>query len=148
MITSKIRSLAVSIFSIRFFRYLFVGATTFAIDLFILFLLHDVFGLGLAFSASVSFWSSIVFNFLANRAWVFSAQDTRRLHEHAVLYGLLLGLNYLYTIVTIVLLTKFMSYGLAKILILIVQIAWTFPIYKYIIFQSHKNTRNKEHINE
>jgi putative flippase GtrA len=137
--TEKIKGLVRYFYAIRFVRYLAVGGSTFFIDLSVLFLLHGVMKIHLAIAASISFWLSILFNFYANRIWVFSARDKRKLHEHAVLYGILLGVNYLYTIVAISLLTRFMGYGVAKILILVIQIAWTFPIYKYIIFQSHKN---------
>lgn len=118
----------------HFVRYLCVGGTTFLIDLLLLVFLHGQLEINLLIAASISYWVSIAYNFLLNRRWVFNAQETRRLHEHAFLYGCLLAANYLYTIVALDFLSMYIPYQFAKIVVIVVAVAWTYPTYKRYIF--------------
>lgn len=132
------------VFTRRFFLYLGVGAGTFTIDIAALALLHNYFHLSLALSATTAFWLSVLFNFFTNRTWVFSASESSQLHRHALMYGLLLVLNYIYTLVALSLLGKYVGYITAKIIILTLQISWTYPTYRYIIFRDDKTIKTEE----
>src|SRR5581483_3076562 len=83
----------------HFVRYLFVGGTTFIIDFGLLFLMHGKWGVRLAMATTVAYWVSIVYNFSLNRYWTFSQRDIRDLHRHLSSYMLLLGFNYLFTVI-------------------------------------------------
>jgi putative flippase GtrA len=131
-----------------FIRYLVVGGTTFMIDLGLLILLHGHFRINLTIATTVGYWVSVTYNFFLNRHWVFSAQQAKRLHEHAFLYGCLLGINYIYTVVAMNVLTKHISYEFAKMIVIVVAIAWTYPIYKRYIFYVSNTEQNAEEINE
>lgn len=121
---------------LRFLRYVFVGGTTFAADFTLLVVLHSVFSVPVLIAASISYWTSIVFNFLANRAWTFESKETQNIAKHIVLYLTLLGLNFLFTIGTIALLTHFgIHYTIAKIVATAIQTVWTYFAYKKIIFK-------------
>lgn len=117
-----------------FIRYLIIGGSTFVLDLSLLVLLHGHFEVNLTIAASIGYWVSVTYNFLLNRWWVFSAQESRSLHKHALLYASLLTVNYLYTVVGMNILTRYMTYELAKVFVIVFAITWTYPIYKHYIF--------------
>jgi putative flippase GtrA len=129
-----------------FIRYLAVGGTTFCIDLGLLILLHGHYKVNLTIATTVGY--SVAYNFLLNRHWVFSAQQERRLHEHAVLYGCLLAINYVYTVIAMNMLTKHIAYEFAKMIVIVVAIAWTYPIYKRYIFYVSNTELSPEEENE
>lgn len=116
-------------------RYFIIGGTTFAVDFFLLVLLHGVMHVPVLIAAGISYWTSIVFNFLANRFWTFGATERHIVH-HALGYGILLGFNFLFTLSFIGVATHLgMVYTLAKILAVAVQMSWTYLAYKKIIFR-------------
>lgn len=122
-------------------RYLFVGGSTFIIDLSLLYLLHGHLGLNLQLATSIAYWSSIAYNFLLNRSWTFTNTERKKLHEHALFYGLLLLFNYLYTLAAVSLLSNYMHYGTAKVLAVVIQTSWTYYLYKYYVFGSSRSSK-------
>lgn len=118
-----------------FVRYLAVGGTTFAIDFFLLVFLHGVLGVNVLIAATISYWVSIAYNFLVNRFWTFSATEKSGLARHLVLYLLLLGFNYLFTIAFLAVTGHLgMHYTIAKVLAVAIQMTWTYVTYKKVIF--------------
>lgn len=142
--TSKIKNILLYLYGHPFVRYVFVGGTTFVLDFTILYLLHAKFGLGLALSTSVAYWLSILYNFLLNRRWTFSATEKSELSKHIVLYGILLGFNYLFTVLFVSVVSNFVYFGLAKVLSVGIQISWTYLIYKKYIFVKSKPQSSQE----
>lgn len=118
-----------------FVRYVVIGGTTFTLDFLLLVLLHGVLDINVIVAASVSYWTSIAFNFIANRFWTFGATETH-IAKHAVAYGLLLGCNYLFTVAFIAGATNIgMHYAIAKVVSVAIQMLWTYIIYKKAIFK-------------
>lgn len=129
------KSLILFLYRHNAIRYLFVGGTTFLIDLGLLVLLHGVIDLHLGLSATLAYWLSILWNFTLNRWWTFSASESKKLHKHISSYLLLLGFNYVFTVTFIYILTSMgLHYSITKVIVVCVQISWTYPIYKYVIF--------------
>ena len=126
----------------NFMRYLFVGGSTFIIDFSLLIVLHGKFNLNIALATSVAYWVSILFNFTMNRWWTFSASENKKLHRHLFGYGLLLCFNYLFTVIFVSLVSKYISYAIAKIAAVIIQVSWTYLIYKNVIFVSPSTPSN------
>ncbi|HKU19058.1 MAG TPA: GtrA family protein [Candidatus Saccharimonadales bacterium] len=116
-------------------RYIAIGGSTFALDFCLLVALHGFLHVHVLVAASISYWTSIIFNFLANRFWTFDATETH-IAKHALSYGILLGANYAFTIGFIAAATHFgMVYTVAKILSVVIQTSWTYVIYKKVIFR-------------
>jgi len=115
-------------------RYLFVGGTTFVIDLSGLVLLHGHLNVNLAVATSISYWISILWNFNLNRNWTFSASENKKLHQHMLSYGILLGCNYLFTVLFVSIGSRFANYAVTKVIAVALQVLWTYPIYKNFIF--------------
>ena len=119
-----------------FLRYIFIGGTTFALDFGLLVLLHGLAQINVLVAASVSYWTSIIFNFTMNRFWTFGVRSRVNIHKHVAMYGLLLAVNYLFTVGFIAVATHFgMHYTIAKIISVAIQTSWTYFIYKKIIFR-------------
>ena len=84
-------------------------------------------------AASISYWISVLFNFFLNRQWTF--QTKQNLRKHLFLYAILLGFNFVITLLIIFSLGKLhISYAIAKIVAVAVQVSWNYFIYKYWIF--------------
>lgn len=73
--------------------YLVVGVLSYAIDLGLLVLLRDLAAAPLLVATSVGFWTSVGFNFTANR-WVFRGSGDGSARAHVARYAALLVLNY------------------------------------------------------
>lgn len=122
-----------------FVRYVFVGGSTFVIDFTLLYVLHESLDINLPISTTVAYWASIVYNFMLNRWWTFSASENKKLHKHATAYLVLLGFNYIFTVIFVSLMSHIVYFGIAKVLAVAIQILWTYRIYKNVIFADKPN---------
>jgi len=118
----------------RFIRYVLVGGTTFAMDFILLYLLHGKVGISLGIATSIAYWVAIIYNFFLNRSWTFSVRDMRSLHKHVVSYLTLLTFNYIFTVVFVSLASHSINYLLAKAIAVLIQMSWTYYVYKRFIF--------------
>lgn len=124
-------------FKHQFVRYLFIGGSTFVIDFGLLVILHDILNFNVLVAASISYWTSIIFNFTINRYWTFNSTEKGELKKHIVEYSILLAFNYAFTIGFIAAATGLgLHYTIAKVLAVGLQISWTYYIYKNVIFKS------------
>ncbi len=138
----KLKNLSRYLYQHHFVRYVLVGGTTFLIDLSILYILHGVLKLNLAGSTSVSYWIAIVYNFVLNRYWTFDVREKTNLKNNITTYFILLVFNYLFTVTFVSIVGTHINYITAKILAILIQMSWTYLIYKNYIFikREHKNT--------
>jgi putative flippase GtrA len=113
-------------------RYLFVGGTTFILDLSLLILLHGYIHMNLAIATTIAYWVAVVYNFTLNRSWTFSAAEDNSLRKHLPPYVLLLGFNYLFTVLFVGFFSRYIHYELAKVIAVPIQMVWTYPLYKKI----------------
>jgi putative flippase GtrA len=118
-------------------RYIFVGGSTFVIDFCLLVILHGKLDLNLAVATTIAYWTSIIYNFILNRRWTFSAADNTRLRDHLPTYLIMLGLNYLFTVLFVSVVSHHINYAIAKAIAVLTQTTWTYFIYKNYIFITH-----------
>lgn len=131
----KVKHISKKLYEHSFVRYVVIGGTTFALDFMLLVFLHGFLDVNLVIATTIAYWTSIVFNFLANRYWTFGATETH-IAKHLTAYLLLLGANYLFTVIFVTSATELgMHYTIAKILAVLIQISWTYVAYKKIIFK-------------
>jgi len=124
-------------------RYIFVGGSTFVLDLGLLILLHKKAGFGLALATSIAYWVAIAYNFFLNRAWTFSIKEKESLSKHLMNYLFLLGFNYVFTVLFVTILGHHINFALAKALAVIIQTTWTYSIYKNVIFTNKADEKAK-----
>lgn len=132
----KIRTTASFLYRHHFVRYLIVGGTTFVIDFGTLAILHGKFGFGIAASTSVAYWLSVTYNFILNRYWTFDVWEKQSLQHHITAYLLLLIINYLFAVTFVSFASDHINYLYAKAIAVIIQMIWTYPVYKKYIFVS------------
>ena len=130
----KLKKLTYYLYRHHFVRYLAVGGTTFALDFGLLVLLHGVLNLNLAGSTSVAYWVSIAYNFMLNRYWTFDSRERRSLMRHMTAYFILLIFNYLFVVTFVSIMGEHINYIIAKALAVLIQMTWTYMIYKKYIF--------------
>lgn len=106
------------------------------IDFGLLVLLHGKFKIRIPIATSVSYWVSVTYNFSLNRNWTFSSGENKSLHKHLAAYGVLLAVNYLFTVLFVSFFSSHIPYTTAKVLAVILQTSWTYQIYKRVIFNS------------
>lgn len=127
----------------QFIRYLLVGGTTFAIDFALLVALHSVFGINVLIAATISYWSSIGFNFWVNRVWTFGATDAT-VTKNLTFYLALLAINYAFSIGFIAVATALgMHFAIAKIIATGIQIAWTYFAYNRFVFKKVNSSQKR-----
>lgn len=131
----KIKTAAGYLYRHHFIRYLFTGGTTFIIFSSLILLLHHD-GVRIPLATTISYWSSIIYNFSLNRWWTFSATESKRLHKHVISYGILLGVNYLFNLSFITLVSRYLPLFVTTVLSVGLQVTWTYPIYKNVIFKN------------
>jgi putative flippase GtrA len=131
---TRFKRLTLYLYRHHLVRYLFVGGTTFAIDLGLLVLLHGKIEMWLPLATAISYSVSIVYNFCLNRWWTFSAAEKKTLGKHIVPYLTLLGCNLVFTVVSVSLLSHAMNYAVAKVISVSIQTTWTYFCYKHFVF--------------
>ena len=130
----RIRATTLFLYRHHVVRYLFVGGSTFAIDLGLLVLLHGIEKVWLPLATAIAYCISIIYNFCLNRWWTFSTSENKRLREHIIPYAILLSCNFLFTVLFVSLVSHFMNYALAKVLAVAIQTTWTYFCYKHFVF--------------
>lgn len=132
----KLVAHAKSLTNRSFVRYLLVGGTTFAIDFVLFSVLHSVFGWDVLIANTVSYWSSIAFNFSVNYKWTFGGAETTAFKRQLALYLGLLLFNFGFSSVFLSI-TIGMGFNpqIAKIIATGLQMSWTYIAYKTVVFK-------------
>ena len=116
-------------------KFLLVGGLSFAIDLGLLALLHEVGNVDLWIATPIAFLTSLVFNFFVQKNFTF--QSGARAHVSFLKYGALVVFNVVATDVIVnVIADTGQSYALGKVIATIATTAWNFLLYKHWIFKA------------
>lgn len=140
-VATRLRSWATRLDNSHLLKFLLVGGLSFAIDLGLLVILHEVFGVGLWIATPVAFLVSLIFNFLLQRIFTFKA--TNRSHSSFIRYAILVVFN---TVATDFIVNTFanldLTYTAGKVVATASTMAWNFFLYKYWIFPSDQASDN------
>lgn len=114
-------------------RYITVGLTTVLVDIGLLYILASLLQVEVYVAATISFWTSLVYNFLLSKFWTFNVR--KHTTYQLVGYGLLITCNYIVGLVLIAAAKDIhQPYLAGKLLALIVTTVWNYLLYKYVIF--------------
>jgi len=115
-------------------RFLLVGGVSFALDLGLLAILHEIFDVPLWIATPIAFIVSLVFNFLLQRLFTFRANNSGSIS--ALKYILLVIVNIL---VSDLIVTGFdavgWTYVIGKTAATILTTAWNYFLYRHWIFR-------------
>lgn len=118
-------------------KFLGVGGASFAIDLGLLALLHQVGGVDLWIATPIAFLTSLVFNFFIQRKFTFKSSS--RAHVSFAKYGALVLFNLVATDVIVnVIADSGQSYAIGKLAATVATTGWNFLLYKHWIFKPAK----------
>lgn len=141
----KTKQLARYFYYHHFVRYLFVGGSTFILDIALLLILHDKHHVSVPIATATSYIVAFIYNFTLNRWWTFSAAENNTLRKHVVPYALLFTFNLVFTTVFVSTVSKLLhSVAAAKTIAVIIQTTWNYLIYKYVIFVKPAQTSTSE----
>lgn len=125
------------------FKFLVVGGLSFALDLGLLILLHEAFGVDLWIATPIAFLTSLVFNFLVQRSFTFKSTQGRG--SSMIRYGTLVVFN---TFMTDVIVNFFhdvdLTYTVGKIVATALTMIWNFFLYKHWIFRTGAPTEKNK----
>ena len=115
-------------------RYLLVGITAYVCEMVTLFGLHDGAGLSPVRSVAISFWVGLVIAFILQKLVAFQNYDRRShiLATQVLVYGLLVGWNYAFTLLAVKLLEGSLSVFVIRTLVIVVVTGWNFAIYSHL----------------
>jgi putative flippase GtrA len=116
-------------------RFIIVGGVSFAIDLGLLMLLHEVFGAELWLATPIAFLTSLAFNFALQRIFTFRAKNGTSVSF--LKYCLLVVFN-TFAVDVIVNVIDWLGagYQVGKVVSTIMITAWNFLLYKHWIFRA------------
>ena len=121
-------------FQRQLFYYLVVGGFTVVVDVGLLALLHEFYGVPLGVATTVAFCTAVMVNFLLNRT-AMSSSGSWGLTRHALRYGSLVVANYVITLVVVTTAGHVgRRYLVAKVAVVAVSTGWNFLLYRYWVF--------------
>jgi putative flippase GtrA len=128
----------------QLFCYLVVGGLTVVVDIGLLALLHESYGVPLGLATTVAFGTAVVVNFLLNRT-VMSYRGSRGLTQHALRYGSLVVANYVITIAVVTTAGHVGDrYLVAKVAVVAASTSWNFLLYRHWVFTPPRPTSSKQ----
>ncbi len=119
----------------QYIGFFIIGVFCFAIDIFLLYLLKDIFKSDLYLSASLAFVLATFINYLLNLRYVFVGGKHAR-HKEILLFflvgigGLIFTLILMYVLVDLL----FLFYLVAKVITVLVVSFYSFLFRKYFVF--------------
>ena len=143
----------------QLFFYLVVGGLTVVVDVGLLALLHESYGVPLAVATTVAFSTAVAVNFLLNRT-AMSSSGSQGLTQHALRYGSLVVANYVVTLAVVTTAGQVGDrYLVAKVAVVAVSTWWNFLLYRHWVFTPPRPTplnpdrvawmgRNRRHRND
>jgi putative flippase GtrA len=122
-------------------RFLFVGGLSFALDLGLLVLFHEVFGVALWAATPIAFVVSLVFNFVLQRVFTFRA--TNKGSVSALKYILLVIVNIAVSDLIVIAFDALgWSYIIGKTTATVLTTVWNYFLYRHWIFQRTPKSTN------
>lgn len=128
----------------QLFWYLLVGGLTVVVDVGLLALLHESFGVPLGVATTVAYSTAVVVNFLLNRT-AMSSRESRGLTRHALRYGSLVLANYVITLAVVTTAGQLSAewYLVAKLAVVAGSTSWNFLLYRHWVFTPPRHTSTK-----
>lgn len=124
----------------QLFYYLVVGGLTVVVDIGLLGLLHESYGVPLGVATTVAFCTAVMVNFLLNRT-AMSSCGSSGLTQHALRYGSLVVANYVITLAVVTTAGHVGNrYLVAKVAVVAVSTLWNFLLYRHWVFTPPRPT--------
>ena len=121
---------------LQFFRYIFVGGTSFIIDFSIYLFLINFLNLNYLLSAAVAFFISVLANYYLSTTWVFNQDD---IDNRLVEFNLFIAISLIGLVFTEILLYVFIgmfdiNYIWSKVIASIIVLFWNFSARRVMFY--------------
>lgn len=116
-------------------RYLFVGGTSYVIELSCLLAIHHILGASRAVATAIAFWIGLLTAFLLQKLVAFKnyQREMKAITKQGTLYGLLQLWNYIFTIAFVGLLGG--NVIITRTIAQAIFSTWNYILYKKVIFR-------------
>lgn len=116
-------------------RYLFVGGSTFLLDIVTLTLLKERLGWHPTYAVAINQVLIFAYNFSLNKFWTFNSRPL--LHKQWMRYLLLAAGNYTVAVLVMALFTNYteIDYRLIRVGTIALTTCWTFLLYKFWVYK-------------
>lgn len=119
-------------------KYICVGVISITVDYSLLLLLYRLLAVPLEIATAVAFIVGLIVNFVLNRLWSFEVKaDSRDTIRQIVLYGILVLVNTIFTVLTVGFAFSHFSIPpeVSKPVCVLLTTAWNYILYKKVIFK-------------
>lgn len=118
-------------------KYILVGGSTYALELLVIYLLK-LLGLNDVIAVGIAFWFGLAASFVLQKVIAFSNKDksARTVTRQAVMYGVLVAVNYAFTLGVVALFSEEFGVFLTRTIALVITTFWNFFLYRNLIFKS------------
>lgn len=121
---------------LQFFRYIFVGGTSFIVDFLIYVSLINFFGINYLISAALAFLTAVLVNYVMSIRWVFNQDKIDNRVVEFNLFLLISGLGLVFTEILLYLFTDILgvNYIISKIIASIIVLFWNFTARRVMFY--------------
>jgi len=128
----------------QLFWYVVVGGLTVVVDIGLLAVLHESYGVSLGIATTVAFCTAVTVNFLLNRT-AMSSRGSQGLMQHALRYGSLVVANYVITLAVVTTAGHVGDrYLVAKVAVVAGSTLWNFLLYRHWVFNPPRPTSSTQ----
>jgi len=122
----------------RLIRYLVVGGSAYALEMAVLFGLHDGIGLSPVESVAISFWFGLVIAFALQKFVTFENHE-KAIHilgAQLAIYACLITFNYLVTLLAVKYFSKSYSVFGVRTAVIALATIWNYVVYRNWLFKT------------
>jgi putative flippase GtrA len=132
------RNLISLLLTANFLRYLFIGFSTFFMQIFLLFVLFQLVGMEKQIANIFSSLLAMIFNYIFSNNWTFKAGSEKHAKKIGK-YLILAVFNYTFDVVfafPFLAVTMMINPYISKVFITAIIVCWNFFIYKFWVFKT------------
>lgn len=120
-------------------RYIFIGGSSFLIELGVIFFATHLFDTSPLIAVAISFWIGLVVSFVLQKVITFQNKEKKpeKLAYQMTAYGILIVINYTFTLFVVATLENSIGAYEARTLALAITTVWNYLIYQKIIFKKN-----------
>ena len=118
-------------------RYILVGGGSYVIEMGLILFLTYIAHVNPVLSVGIAFWVGLVISFVLQKIVAFgdTSKSKRQLTTQTIQYAVLVGVNYLFTLLFVWATTALIGIFFARTIALAITTAWNYVIYSKVIFK-------------
>jgi putative flippase GtrA len=122
----------------KLFRYIIIGGVSYIAEVATLWVLVYILHIDSVVAVAISFWVGLIISFFLQKFFAFrnTSKSIKHFAGQSIAYGVLVGVNYLFTIGFVYATQSFFGLILARTIALAITTGWNFIIYNKIIFKA------------